>query len=112
MSGYGFKVPPCFDVYVWVKTADRSATLARFVDRYVDRANPGDPRFDSFFRTFVDQEPLPGDSGALAELRRSADADVAFSLYLRANGFHEAIVTLTEEGDVVLGLGLDDPMTR
>ena len=31
-------------------------------------------------------------------------------MYLRAIGFQEAIVTLTEEGDVVLGLGLDDPM--
>jgi hypothetical protein len=35
---------------------------------------------------------------------------VAFSLYLRGKDFHETIVTLTEEGDVVLGLGLDDPL--
>ena len=109
-SGYGSGVPLCFDVYVWVRSDDRPATLARFVDRYVDRANPGDPRFDAFLRTFVAEQPLPDDAAALADLRRDADANSAFSLYLRAIGFHEAIVTLTEEGDVVLGLGLDDPM--
>jgi hypothetical protein len=109
-SGYGADVPPCFDVYVWVRSADRPATLARFVDRYVDRADPGDPRFDAFIRTFVAEDPLPGDAEALADLRRNGDADAAFSLYLRATGFHEAIVTLTEEGDVVLGVGLDDPL--
>jgi hypothetical protein len=46
----------------------------------------------------------------LADLRRDPDADSAFLLYLRAIDFHGAIVTLTEEGDVVLGLSLDDPM--
>jgi hypothetical protein len=45
----------------------------------------------------------------LAELCRDDDANAAFCLYLRSNDFHEAIMTLTEEGDVVLGLGLDDP---
>jgi hypothetical protein len=109
-SGYGSHVPPCFDVYVWVRSDDRRAVLARFVDRHVDRANPGDPRFDAFFRTFVAEEPLPEDAEALAGLRRDPDADTAFSLYLRAIGFHGAIVTLTEEGAVVLGLSLDDPM--
>jgi hypothetical protein len=107
--GYGSGVPPCFDVYVWVTTDDRPATLSRFVDRYVDRANPGDPRFEAFIRTFVADEPMPGDAEALADLRRDPDAGTAFSLYLKAKGFHEAIVTLTEEGDLVLGLGLDDP---
>jgi hypothetical protein len=103
-------VPPCFDVYDWVGADNRAATLSRYVDRYVDGASPGDPRFEAFLRTFVAEEPLPGDAEALADLRRDADADSAFSLYLRAKGFHEAIVTLTEEGDVVLGLGLDDPL--
>ena len=107
---YGSGVPPCFDVYVWVRSHDRRATLSLFVDRYVDRAIPGDPRSEAFLRTFVEEEPLPGDAAALADLRRDDDAERVFSLYLRANGFHEAIVTLTEEGDVVLGVGLDDPM--
>jgi hypothetical protein len=84
--------------------------LSRFVDQYVDLANPGDPRFGAFIRTFVAEEPQPEDAETLAELRRDEDADLAFSLYLRARGFHEAIVTLTEEGEVVLGLGLDDPL--
>lgn len=103
-------VPPCFDVYVWVRSDDRAAALSHFVDRYVDRANPGDPRFEAFIRTFVAEEPQPEDAENLADLRRDEEATSAFSMYLRAIGFQEAIVTLTEEGDVVLGLGLDDPM--
>ena len=107
---YGSGVPPCFDVYVWVRSGDRRATLSRFVNRYVDLSHPGDPRFEAFLRTFVAEEPAPGDAEVLADLRRDEDAGAAFSLYLRASEFHEAIVTLTEEGDVVLGLGLDDPL--
>jgi hypothetical protein len=103
-------VPPCFDVYVWVRSDDRQALLSRFIDRYVDRAHPGEPRFEPFMRTFVAREPLPGDAAMLAELRRDEHADSAFSLYLRAVGFYGAIVTLTEEGDVVFGLSIDDPM--
>lgn len=57
----------------------------------------------------VAEEPLPGDAEALADLRRGGDANSTLSLYLRANGYYEAIVTLTEEGDVVLGFGLEDP---
>ena len=79
-------MPPCFDVYVWVGSADRSATLSRFVDRYVDRADPGDPRFGAFLRTFVLEAPHRGDSESLAELRRDEDATSAFSLYVRARG--------------------------
>jgi hypothetical protein len=103
-------MPPCFDVYVWVDVGDRAATLSAFIDRYVNGASPGDPRFQAFLRTYVTKEPLPGDAEALADLRRGGCAGTAFSLYLTAKGFHEAIVTLTEEGDVVLGLGIDDPL--
>jgi hypothetical protein len=111
VPGYGLRVPPCFDIYVWVASEDRAATLSRFVERYVDRANPGDPRYEAFLRTFVAEEPLPGDAEALADLRRDEHAGTAISLYLRAAGsFHQAIVTLTEEGELVLGLGLDDPL--
>lgn len=107
---YRFGVPPCFDVYVWIRSHDRPATLYDFVDRYVDRSDPGEPRFDAFLRTFVAETPSPGDAEALADLRRDAETGSAFSLYLRAKDFHGAIVTLTEEGDIVLGLSLDDPL--
>ncbi|MFE6509229.1 hypothetical protein ACFVDI_02450 [Nocardioides sp. NPDC057767] len=103
-------MPPCFDVYVWVEPDDRAATLSRFVSSYVDVGDPGDPRLEAFLRAFVYESPLPGDAEALADLRRDAGADLALSLYLRARDFHEAIVTLTEEGAVVLGLGIDDPL--
>jgi hypothetical protein len=102
-------VPPCFDVYVWIQPEDRAGVLSRFIDRYVDMRDPGDPRFDAFARTFVDQAPQQSDHGALLELRRDPSADRAFSLYLHARQHHEAIITLTEEGAVVLGIGLDDP---
>lgn len=97
------------DVYVWVRSNDRPAVLSRFIDRYVDATHPGDPRFQAFRRTFVAQTPAPGDADALAELRRDAEAVNALSLYLHAKTHYEAIITVTEEGDLVLGLGLDDP---
>ena len=102
-------VPPCFDVYVWIQQDARAGVLSRFIDRYVDVQNPGDPRFDAFVRTFVDQAPQRGDHDALRELRRDPAADRAFALYLHARQHHEAIITVTEEGAVVLGIGLDDP---
>jgi hypothetical protein len=97
------------DVYVWVRTNDRPAALSQFIDRYVDAAHPGEPRFQAFRRTFVAQTPSPGDADALAELHRDTEAVNALSLYLRAKTHYEAIITVTEEGDLVLGLGLDDP---
>jgi hypothetical protein len=36
-------VPPCFDVYVWVRTNDMAAVLSRFIDQYVNGEDPGDP---------------------------------------------------------------------
>lgn len=102
-------VPPCMDAYVWVRTDDRPAVLSRFIDRYVDATHPGDPRFQAFRRTFVAQAPAPRDSDALAELHRDAEAVNALSLYLHAKTHDGAIITVTEEGDLVLGLGVDDP---
>ncbi|WP_410578332.1 hypothetical protein [Amycolatopsis sp. lyj-108] len=102
-------VPPVFDVYVWVEPGDRDGSLSRFIDRYVDVEQPGDPRFPAFVRTFVSHDPAHGDADALAELRRDDAAERALSLYLRAIGHYGAIVTVTEEGALVLGLSLDDP---
>lgn len=68
-------MPPCFDVYTWIRTGDRPAILSRFVERYVDRSDPGDPRYGAFVRTFVEETPSPGDAEALADLRRDADAE-------------------------------------
>lgn len=106
---YIASVPPCFDVYVWVQGDGTAEVLSRFIDRYVDSHDPGEPRFDAFVRMFVDQAPQDGDEGALNELRHDPAAGQAFSLYLHAKHHHEAIITVTEEGALVLGLGLDDP---
>lgn len=103
-------MPPCIDVYVWIRTGDRASALATFIDRYVDTDDPGDPRFDALVRVFVDDRPALGDGDALADLRRDPHAVNAFSIYLRATSHHQAIVTLTEEGDLVLGLSIDDPL--
>ena len=102
-------MPPTFDVYVLVRTDDRAAVLARFIDQYVDAEDPGDPRLPAFVRTFVADQPDPGDIDALAELSRDEAARAAFSLYLRAKAHEGVIITVTEEGDLVLGLSLDDP---
>jgi len=102
-------VSPAFDAYVWVEPADRDVSLSRFVDRYVDVERPGDPRFPAFVRTFISHNPAPGDAEALADLRRDDAAVRAFSLYLRAVGRAGAIITVTEEGALVLGLSIDSP---
>lgn len=103
-------MPPCFDVYVWVRSQDHERALATFIEHYVDTDNPGDPRFDAFARVYVDEKPTPGDRAVLAQLRRDPSSTDGFSIYLRARSHHEAIVTLTDEGDLVLGLGIDDPL--
>ncbi|WP_377156746.1 hypothetical protein [Promicromonospora thailandica] len=84
--------------------------LATFIDHYVDSENPGDPRLDSLVRALVDERPTTDDLEALADLHRDPDASPAFSVYLRARTHYGAVVTLTEEGDLVLGLSLDDPL--
>ena len=102
-------MPPVLDVYVWVPSGPPvAAALGRFIDKYVAQA-PGDPRLDALTRTFVTEQPDPGDQNVLAELRRDDSAGKALSMYLRAKAHHEAIITITERGDLVLGLGLDDP---
>jgi len=103
-------VPPCFDVYVWIRAAHRVSALAAFVHRYVDTDNPGDPRFGALVRTLMEERPADGDGDALASLHRDGDASSAYSLYLRARTHHGAIVTLTDEGDLVLGVSIDDPL--
>lgn len=85
--------------------------LATFIDRYVDADDPGDPRFEALVRALVDERPATGDREALADLRRDPGASRAFSMYLRARAHYGAIATLTEEGDLVLGLTLDDPLS-
>ncbi|MFD2078218.1 hypothetical protein [Actinopolymorpha cephalotaxi] len=102
-------MPPCFDVYVWVHTEDRPGVLARFIDSYVDGHSPREPRFGAFVRTYVQEAPSPGDQEGLVDLRRQPPRDRGLTLYLGAKHHYEAIITITEEGDLVLGLGLDDP---
>ncbi|MEV7396382.1 hypothetical protein [Aeromicrobium sp. NPDC092404] len=103
-------MPPNFDLYVFVRTADKPAVLERFIDEYVDEDDPGDPRFAPFVRTFVHERPDPKDREELSELCRDEAARSAFSLYLRAKAHDWAIITLTEEADLVLGLSLDDSL--
>lgn len=48
----------------------------------------------------------------MADLRRDAGAGSALSLYLKARDFHKPIVTLTEEGAIVLGPGIDNSLNE
>lgn len=103
-------MPPFFDVYVWVRSQDHERALATFIEHYVDTDNAGDPRFDAFVRVHVDEKPAPGDRAVLAQLRWDPSSTDGFSIYLRARSHDGAIVTLTDDGDLVLGLGIDDPL--
>ena len=100
-------MPPCIDVYVWVDSCDCATVIGRFIDRYVDTCDPGDPRYYAFVRQFVWKKSRPGDREELAEIRRD-DARNALSLYVHSRSHYQAIITITEEGGVVLGLSIDD----
>jgi hypothetical protein len=101
-------VPPCIDVYVLIRSDDRAAELARFARLFLD-ARQVEPRFDAFRRAFISASPLPGDAQALDELRRHDAVRPALSIYLQARDFHAAVIAITAEGALVLGLSIDDP---
>lgn len=94
-----------FLVYVWIPGRDVPVALRQFIDRYV-APDQTEPRFAALVRTHVESAPAEDDRALLQELRRDADAMSAFSIYLRAAAHTEAVVTVTEESDLVLGLGL------
>jgi hypothetical protein len=98
-----------FLAYVWVPGADIPGVLRRFVDRYVAVDQPAHGRtLSALVRTYVDLAPAEGDRAELEDARRDPDAVNAFTVYLRGAAHDEAILTLTEESDLVLGLGVDD----
>lgn len=101
-------MPPCIDVYVWIDAGDSPTKIGRFIDRYIDTSDPGDSRFDAFVRQFVVGVPWSGDQEALEELRRDPEARNAVSVYVRSTSLYGEIITITEEGDAVLGLSIDD----
>lgn len=102
-------MPPCIDVYVWLPAAEPEV-LARFLGRFVDADDPGDERLSAFVRVYVEQTADEADRAALAELTLSGVLADGFSLYLNAVGYQRAIVAMTGDGAVVLGLSLDDPV--
>ena len=67
------------------------------------------PRFAALVRTYIELAPADDDPALLEELKRDPQAIDAFSIYLRGKADAEAVVTLTEESDLVLGVGLYDP---
>jgi hypothetical protein len=102
-------VPPCLDIYAWIEPEHRQVALERFIERYVDTESPGDPRLEAFLRVHVHGNGSAADLDELAELQRADDVGDAFSLYVHARGYEFAILTVTKERAVVLGLSLDDP---
>lgn len=105
---YRCRMAPSLDVHVWIDTDDRSSVLSRFFDQYL-APEQTEPRFEAFRRSMVDGHPGPGDAAALAELNRDAEPTGAFSIYLHAARYEFAMVTITDEGALVLGLSIDVP---
>ncbi len=100
-------MPPCLDVYIWIPRPTAEC-FDRFVDRFVDAGNPPDDRLAAFRRVYVQHGGTDEDRRLLTEL--SADGEGGpVTLYLRARGYHEAIIASTDEDAAVFGLGLDDP---
>ena len=94
---------------MWVPGSDIPGVLRRFIDRYVAAEQSVYQRpLSALIRTHVDLDPAEGDQAELEDLPRQPEAVNAFSIYLRGAAHDEAIITLTEETDLVLGLGIDD----
>jgi hypothetical protein len=107
MKSYAAPVAPCLDVYVWVPKYN-SETFGRFIDSYVNVDDPGDERFHAFTRVHVLGITNDTDDKALDELRLEARDD-AFTLYLRARDYYQAIIMITRDGATILGLSVDAP---
>jgi hypothetical protein len=101
-------MPPCMDVYVWLPACEPEV-LSRFIDLFVTTEDPADRRLWAFVRAYVERVAEEADWAALAELSPSGTPADGFSLYLPALEYAEAIITITREGAVVLGLSIDDP---
>lgn len=100
---------PCVDVYAWISPEHRRTALEQFIERYVSTEAAGDARFSAFQRMHVHGNGTAADREELADLRRDDSNRDAFSLYLHARDHEFAILSVTVEGAVVLGLSLDDP---
>lgn len=62
------------DVYVWLPSCDAGA-LNHFIERYVDRQNPGDDRLTAFIRAYIEGAPSDDDRAGLADLGRGDAPD-------------------------------------
>jgi hypothetical protein len=98
-----------FLAYVWVPGSDNPGVLRRFIDSYVAVEQPLEQRrLAALVRTHVDLAPAEGDRAELEDARRDPEAVNAFSIYLRGAAHDEAIITIIEESNLVLGVGIDD----
>ncbi|WP_066944081.1 hypothetical protein [Microtetraspora fusca] len=98
---------PCLDVYVWISER-RPETFMRFIESYVNAADPGDDRLHAFTRLHVIGTGSEADAEEVNELRFDP-ADDAFTLYLRGREHYQAIITVTRDGAAVLGLSVEAP---
>jgi len=100
-------MPPCMDVYVWLPE-QRPQDFVAFIDRYVGSDQPSGFRLAAFRRVYIDRAGTDQDTRDLAELQMPGNRG-AFSLYLRGRGYYQAIITIAQDGAVVLGVSIDDP---
>ena len=106
VTPYPWHMPPCLDVYVWIPER-RPEIFGRFIDSYVNVADPGDDdRLRAFTRAYVLGITTEADTEILKELRFN-DADEAFSLYLRGREHYHATICIARDGAAVPGLSIE-----
>lgn len=111
MPSYVRVMPPCLDdVYAWVPAMEPDA-WRWFVEQYVNPVQRGEPRWPSFRRKFIEGTGTPKDDEAVAELM-AVEAAPSVSIYLRGADHYQAMITVTREGAIVLGVSLDDPLGK
>lgn len=95
-----------FDLYVWLPEA-KPQVLRRFVDDYVDVEHPGDDRLHVFIDVYINGLGNPERYEVLNELKLR-ELDKGFALYVKGVRNRHAMITLTEDDALVLGLSIPD----
>jgi hypothetical protein len=115
-------MPPALDVYVLTRRRD-ARTIEAFLERFVDRAaceDRGDEEMMTLPLKHHGTQPLPKfidyewvRAGTLTNMIATGLGPLqrCFSIYLRVTTppIDQAIVSFTRDGQLVLGLSVDDP---
>lgn len=113
-------MPPCIDIYMMTKNRD-FVTLTKFVDGYVDLARSNEVGFGDLMVLPLGALGNPEKENEWEWVKVSRLSEIVeyglkqpwrgFSVYLRSKNksIYRVILSFSIQGDLILGLSLDDP---